>query len=68
MEDTVIENLKTICLCKSIKKGTILKATHRGYHTVEAINRKLGAGSGDCKGERCRSKIKLMIEECLNKG
>jgi len=68
MEDSVIENLKTICLCKNIKKGTILKAIHRGCHTVEAINRKLRTGSGDCNGEKCHPKIKAMIEEFLKKG
>ncbi|MDO8445904.1 MAG: (2Fe-2S)-binding protein [Deltaproteobacteria bacterium] len=66
MEDPVIENLKTICLCKNIKKGTILNAIHGGYHTVEAVNRKLGTGSGDCKGERCGPKIKEMIESLLD--
>lgn len=66
MEDPVIENLKTICLCKNIKKGTILKAIHGRCYTVDAVNRKLGTGSGDCKGERCGPKIKEMIESFLN--
>lgn len=66
MEDPVIENLKTICLCKNIKKGTILKAIHGGCHTVDAVNRKTGTGSGDCKGERCGPKIKETIESFLN--
>ena len=68
MGDPVIENLKTICLCKNIKKGTILKAVHGGCHTMDAVNKKLGTGSGDCKGERCGPKIKEMIEEFLKKG
>lgn len=67
MEDPVIENLKTICLCKNIKKGTILKTIHGGCHTIGAVNRKLGTGSGDCKGERCGPKIKGIIEEFLKK-
>ncbi len=67
MEDPVIENLKTICLCKNIKKGTILKAIYGGSCTVDAVNKKLGSGSGDCKGERCGPKIKEMIEEFLKK-
>ncbi len=66
MEDPTIENLKTICLCKNIKKGTILKAVYGGCHTVYAVNRKTGTGSGDCKGERCGPKIKEMIESFLN--
>lgn len=67
MEDPIIENLKTICICKNIKKGTILKAIHGGSSTVEAVNRKTGAGSGDCKGERCGPKIREIIEEFIEK-
>ncbi len=68
MEDPVIENLKTICLCKNIKKGTILNTIHGGCHTIYAVNRKLVTGSGDCKGERCGPKIKEIIEEFVKKG
>jgi len=68
MEDPLIESLKTICLCKNIKKGTILKAIQGGCHTVDSVNRKTGAGSGDCKGERCGPRIKEMIESFLKQG
>lgn len=63
MKDPVIENLKSICLCKNIKKGTILRAIHGGCRTVAEVNRKMGTGRGDCKGERCGPKIREMIEE-----
>lgn len=62
MEDPIIENLKTVCLCKNIKKGTLLRAIHGGCRTVEEINRKVGTGSGDCKGRRCGPKIMEMVK------
>lgn len=63
MKVSIIENLKTVCLCKNIKKGTLLKAIHGGCRTVEEVNRKVGTGRGDCKGERCGPKIRDMIKE-----
>lgn len=63
MKGSIIENLKTVCLCKSIKKGTLLRAIHGGCRTVEEVNRKTGTGSGDCKGVRCGPKIREMIGE-----
>ena len=59
----VIEGFKVICLCKSIKKSSILKAIKDGCVTVDAINKKLGSKSGDCKGERCQHKIKQILSE-----
>lgn len=68
MEGTVIENLKTVCLCKNIKKGTLLRAVHGGCRTMEEVNRKVGSGSGDCKGVRCGPKIMEMIEKFSSMG
>lgn len=64
----VIENLKVICLCRNIKKGTILKAIAKGASTLKEVNRDLGSGSGDCKGERCQAKINGIVKEQLAKG
>lgn len=61
-EEQIIENFKVICLCKSIKKGRIIKAVQDGCDTVEEVNRQLGSGSGDCKGERCQEKIAEIVE------
>jgi len=66
MEDSIIDNLKTVCLCKNIKKGALIKAIHGGCRTVEEANRKVGTGRGDCKGERCSPKIREMIKEFLD--
>ena len=64
----VIENLKVICLCRNIKKGTILKAISKGASTLKEVNRDLGSGSGDCKGERCQAKINGIVKEQRGKG
>ncbi len=40
-----------------------MKAIREGCNTVEAVNKKLGSGSGDCKGERCQEKITALVEE-----
>lgn len=61
-QNQLIENYKVICLCRSIKKGTILKAIKDGCKSVEDINRKLGAGGGDCNGERCQEKIGEIVK------
>ena len=60
----IIENFKVVCLCKSIKKGSIIKAIQGGCQTVEEVNSKLGSGSGDCQGERCQDKIEEILEAC----
>ena len=57
-----------VCKIARFLIAILRKAIHRRCHTVEAINRKLGTGSGDCNGERCHPKIKAMIEEFLKKG
>ncbi|MDT8318537.1 MAG: (2Fe-2S)-binding protein [bacterium] len=64
----IIENLKVICLCKNIKKGAIIKAIKNGASTVKEVNRTLGSGSGDCKGERCQAKINEIVKEQQGKG
>ena len=64
----IIENLKKICLCKSITKGTILKTIKNGASTLKEVNKALGSGSGDCKGERCQAKINEIVKEQRGKG
>lgn len=67
-DNQIIENLKVICLCKNIKKGTILKTIKNGASTLKEVNRALGSSSGDCKGERCQAKINEIVKEQRGKG
>jgi bacterioferritin-associated ferredoxin len=57
----LLENLKKVCLCRSIKAGTIMTAIRGGTLTFEALRRELGVGTGNCKAKRCRSKIEERI-------
>ena len=57
----LLENLKKVCLCRSIKAGTIMNAIRGGTLTFEGLRRELGVGTGNCKAKRCRSKIEERI-------
>lgn len=58
----IIEGLKPICLCKGIKKSVILKHIRAGLRTVEELKKATGAGSGSCKGKRCRPRILELLK------
>ncbi|MBT5029408.1 MAG: (2Fe-2S)-binding protein [Nitrospinaceae bacterium] len=58
----LLEDIKKVCLCRSIKAGTIMAAIKEGSLTFEALRRKLGVGTGNCKAKRCRSKIEDRIK------
>tara|TARA_B100000686_G_C16635651_1_gene887132 strand:+ start:118 stop:360 length:243 start_codon:yes stop_codon:yes gene_type:complete len=59
----LIDSFKKVCLCRSIKAGTITTAIQEGSLTFEALRRKIGVGTGNCKAKRCRANI----EERINK-
>jgi len=58
----LLDNLKKVCLCRSIKAGTIMTAIRNGTLTFEGLRRELGVGTGNCKAKRCRSKIEERIK------
>jgi bacterioferritin-associated ferredoxin len=51
-----------VCICKGINLGRVLKGLE-GSSTVEDVNRKVGTGSGGCKGERCGPRIRLLLKK-----
>ncbi len=57
------DKLTKVCLCRGIDKHTIKECIKEGAKTVEDVREKTGATGGGCKGSRCRSKIKEMLEE-----
>lgn len=64
MEDNeIIENLKVICSCKGIKKGTIMKAIKDGSTTVQEVWNATNTGNGSCKGTRCGLKIQAILDK-----
>ena len=57
----LLQNEK-ICLCKAIPRKQFTAAIISGATSVEEINKIVGSGSGDCKGERCRPKIEQLLK------
>ena len=62
-EKKIINNFKKVCICRSIKGGTIFKAMEGGALSFEALRRKIRVGTGNCKAKRCRVNIETMICE-----
>ena len=52
--------VRVVCICKGINLGKVLKGLE-GSTTVDDVNRKVGTGSGGCKGERCGPRIRLLL-------
>ena len=66
-EKTIINNFKKVCICRSIKGGTILTAISNGALSFEALRRTIRVGTGNCKAKRCRNNIEAMVNEFKNK-
>ena len=62
-EKKIINHFKKICICRSIKAGTILKAMEDGTLSFEALRRTIRVGTGNCKAKRCRENIERMVSE-----
>ena len=60
-EKKIINNFKKVCICRSIKGGTIFKAMEDGSLSFEALRRTIRVGTGNCKAKRCRENIEKMI-------
>jgi bacterioferritin-associated ferredoxin len=59
----VIDSFKKVCICRSIKAGTIMTAIKDGSLTFEALRKKIGVGTGNCKAKRCRPNIEARIKD-----
>ena len=66
-ENKLINNFKKVCICRSIKGGTILTAIGEGALSFEALRRKIRVGTGNCKAKRCRPNIEAVINEFKKK-
>jgi bacterioferritin-associated ferredoxin len=52
---------ETVCICKGIPRKRFIDAIKKGAATLQEVNRIVGSGSGDCKGERCRPAIEKLL-------
>ena len=59
----LIDSFKKVCLCRSIKAGTIMAAIREGSMTFESLRKNIGVGTGNCKAKRCRAKIEERIRD-----
>ena len=66
-EKKIINNFKKVCICRSIKGGTISTAIAGGALSFEALRRTIRVGTGNCKAKRCRANIEAMINEFKEK-
>ena len=62
-EKKIINNFKKVCICRSIKGGTIFKAMEDGSLSFEALRRTIRVGTGNCKAKRCRENIEKMVSD-----
>lgn len=59
----MVENLKKVCICRSISMGTIIKAIEEGCLSFASLKRRIRVGTGNCKAKRCRQKIEGKLQE-----
>ena len=56
-EQAIIDGLKTICICKGIRKKVFLQHIRAGAKSLEELQTLTGAGSGGCGGQRCTPRL-----------
>lgn len=52
-----------VCFCKGVDEETIVEAIKNGADTFEKVSEVTGAGTGPCRGARCRKRINELVEE-----
>ena len=62
----VLDKYTKVCTCRGINRLTIKKAIQDGAHTLQAVQKQTGAGSGSCKGRNCSPKILDLLEKHSN--
>ena len=66
-EQEIIDGLKTICICKGIKKKIFKELIAEGKTTIEELRKATGAGSGPCGGRRCTPRLNEMLADHLGR-
>jgi len=59
----LIDGLKKVCICRNVKARTIMSAIQQGTLSFEALRRKIGVGTGNCKAKRCRAPIEQRVRD-----
>ncbi|MGL5616618.1 MAG: (2Fe-2S)-binding protein [Sarcina sp.] len=66
LNQEVLDKITKVCLCKAISRKKIKDAISEGSDTYEKVQKCTGAGTGSCKGTRCKHKIEELIEKAQN--
>ncbi len=66
-EQEIIDGLKTICICKGIRKKVFKELIADGKNSIEELRRATGAGSGPCGGRRCTPRLNEMLADHLGR-
>jgi bacterioferritin-associated ferredoxin len=66
-EQEIIDGMKTICICKGIKKKVFKQLIANGERTLEGLRKATGAGSGPCGGKRCTPRLLEMLAQLETK-
>ena len=52
-----------VCICQGIPRKRFIEAIRSGARSLEEVNRRVGSGIGECKGDRCGPKIEGLLKE-----
>ena len=66
-EQEIIDGLKTICICKGIRKKVFKDLIAEGKITIEELRKETGAGSGPCGGQRCTPRLNELLADHLGR-
>jgi bacterioferritin-associated ferredoxin len=66
-EQDIIDGLKTICICKGIRKKVFKDLMAEGKTTIEELRQATGAGSGPCGGRRCTPRLNELLADHLGR-
>lgn len=66
-EQEIIDGLKTICICKGIRKKVFKELIAGGKTTIEELRQETGAGSGPCGGKRCTPRLNELLADHLGR-
>ncbi|PRR79785.1 (2Fe-2S)-binding protein [Clostridium vincentii] len=55
--------MSKVCSCKGVTEKEIIEAVKAGAATYHDIKKVTGAGTGRCKGDKCKDKIKKIIKK-----
>lgn len=56
LNNSIMDKLTKVCICKSVSMLNIKKAIENGAKTFEEVKSATGAATGFCKGKRCSQK------------